>query len=67
MFAFAPERFVRLCEITTGYDAHWIFLVTKIAIYGCLHYSQRVGLEVGTIVTGGFAVCTISVTGDFSD
>lgn len=39
LFRFCVERFLRLCELTIGYDARWIVLVTKIAIYGCLHYS----------------------------
>ena len=38
------------------YDAHWIVLVMKIAIYGCLHYSQRVGLVVCTIFRPYFNV-----------
>ena len=40
LFRFCVERFLRLCELTNGYDAHWIVVVTKIAIYGCLHHSQ---------------------------
>ena len=45
-----------LCELTTGYNARWIVFVTKIAIYGCLHYSQRVGIVVCTIFLRYFNV-----------
>ena len=41
-------------EITTGYDAHWIVFVAKIAVYGCLYYSQRVGLVDCTIISSLF-------------
>ena len=56
LLCFCFERFLRLCELTTSYDAHWIILVTKLAIYGCLHHSQRVGLVVCTIFLPYFDV-----------
>ena len=56
LLGFCVERFLRLCELTTGNDAHWVVVVTKIAIYGCLHHSQWVGFVVCTIFLSYFNV-----------
>ena len=40
LLRFCFECFLGLYELTTNYDAHWIVLVLKIVIFGCLHYSQ---------------------------